>query len=217
MSLKPEVQADLAKLKLDPVAPLLIVDVDEVLAQFMRGFESFVFRHGYEMRIDKFALFQNVYEPGKTTPITMEVGKPLFDAFFEHGIDDLLPSEGAAAALASLSNRVSIVILSNAPAHGRQTRSTWLKRHGLDYPLILNREAKGPAVRQLASMTSGQKAFIDDLLPNLDSVADHAPDVTTFQMIADPRLRPFAPVRPDRHVRHDDWLDLGPALDAVLR
>ncbi|MBX3478899.1 MAG: hypothetical protein KF842_00715 [Caulobacter sp.] len=196
----------------DPKRPLLIVDVDEVLAHFMQGFERFVGRHGYEMRIDKFALFQNVYHADTGAPLDMTRGKQLFDDFFLHGADDLDPVDGAAAALEALSLEMSIIILTNAPDHGRDARSGWLTFHGMDYPMIINSGLKGPIVRDLAARTSGKAGFIDDLLPNLESVAEDAPDVLRFQMIADERLRPFAPTVPDRHHWADDWAEMEPAI-----
>lgn len=206
----------LEDLVIRPAAPLLIVDVDEVLAHFMAGFERYVGRHGYEMRIDRFALFQNLYRPGETEHIDLGTGKKLFDDFFHHGADDLDPVEGAAEALATLSQRAGVVILTNAPAHALESRTGWLSKHGFDYPMILHSGLKGPTIAGMAARTSGPAAFIDDLLPNLDSSAQSAPAVATFQIIADQRLRPYAPTIPDKHDLHEDWATLGPALAAVI-
>ena len=205
--------SDLHSAKIDIHRPLLIVDVDEVLALFMAGFQRFVERHGFEMRLTKFALFQNIYAKGEDNHIDMLVGKTLFDDFFMSGGKDMEPAPGAADALASLSNQASIVILTNAPEHGRDERARWLKRHGMDYPLVINSGLKGPAAASLAARTQRASAFIDDLLPNLSSVAADAPQVKTFQMVADPRLRPLAPSDPDNHTRIDDWTLLHPALE----
>jgi hypothetical protein len=196
----------------DADRPLLIVDVDEVLAQFMQGFERFVGRHGYEMRIDKFALFQNVYKRGSDECVDMAAGKQLFDDFFSDGAGDLHPVQGAAEALARLAQSLTVVILTNAPDHGRDARSGWLTAHGLAYPMIINSGLKGPIVKDLAARTSGRVGFIDDLLPNLESVAESAPDVIRFQMIADERLRPYAPTLPDRHHWADDWAAMEPLI-----
>ena len=204
-------------LDIRPAAPLLIVDVDEVLAHFMAGFERYIGRHGYEMRIDRFALFQNLYRPGEVDHLDIETGKALFDDFFRHGADDLEPVEGAADALAILSQRAGVVILTNAPAHALESRTGWLSKHGFDYPMILHSGLKGPAIAGMAGRTSGRAAFIDDLLPNLESSALSAPAVARFQIIADTRLRPLAPTIPDRHDLHEDWTTLGPALAAVIR
>lgn len=204
-------------LTLSPTSPLLIVDVDEVLALFMAGLERFIARQGYEMRIDRFALFQNIYRAGETQHIDLETGRALFDAFFREGADDLHPVEGAADALADLSRRAGVVILTNAPDCGREARTGWLARHGFDYPMILNSGVKGPMIAELAARTSGPVVFIDDLLPNLESSAESAPHVLRFQSVADPRLRPLAPQALERHPRHDEWTDLKPAIEAVIR
>lgn len=201
---------------IDPARPLLIVDVDEVLARFMEGFGAFVSRRGFEMRIDRFALFQNIYKVGSPDCVDMPTGKVLFDDFFRDGADDLAPVEGAAAALEALSADMTVLILTNAPDHGREARMGWLQTHGLHYPMIINSGLKGPIVRDLAARTSGKVGFIDDLLPNLESVATDAPDVIRFQMIADERLRPYAPTDPSRHLWADDWATMGPLIKGHL-
>jgi hypothetical protein len=208
--------SDLQACAISPAAPLVIVDVDEVLAQFMHGFGVFIGRHGFELRIDRFALFQNIYRPGETEHLDLIAGKALFDDFFRDGADDLVPSVGAAEALADLSTRAGVVILTNAPEHGRLARAKWLKTHGFDYPLIINSGPKGPAAAELAARTSGPAVFIDDLLPQLESVAEKAPSVGRFQMVSDERLRPFAPSAPDRHVRIDEWPRLRAAIEERL-
>jgi phosphoglycolate phosphatase-like HAD superfamily hydrolase len=207
---------DLDHVIVHPKRPLVIVDVDEVLAKFMAGFERYVGRHGYEMRVDKFALFQNIYPLGETNHVEIERGVALFNDFFLHGADDLEPAEGAADALADLSSRADVVILTNAPGHGREARSGWLKKHGFDYPLVINAGLKGPAAADLSQRTAGASAFIDDLLPNLESVAESAPAISRFQMVADERLRPLAPSLPDRHARHDEWPALKAAIEAAI-
>lgn len=204
--------SDLQACAISPAAPLVIVDVDEVLAQFMRGFGAFVERFGFELRVDRFALFQNLYRPGETEHLDLIAGKALFDDFFRDGADDLLPAIGAADALADLSTRAEVVILTNAPEHGRLARIKWLKTHGFDYSLIINSGPKGPPAAELSGRTSGPAVFIDDLLPQLESVAEEAPRVGRFQMVSDERLRPFAPSAPDRHARIDEW----PALKAAI-
>lgn len=207
---------DLDRVIVHPSRPLVIVDVDEVLAKFMAGFERYVGRHGYEMRVDKFALFQNIYPAGEANHVGIERGVELFNDFFLHGADDLEPAEGAADALANLSGRADVVILTNAPGHGREARSGWLTKHGFDYPLVINAGLKGPAAADLSQRTAGASAFIDDLLPNLESVAESAPAIARFQMVADERLRPLAPSLPDRHPRHDEWPALKAAIEAAI-
>ena len=208
--------SDLQTCKVRADAPLVIVDVDEVLARFMHGFETFIARHGFELRFDRYALFQNIYRPGETEHLDLIAGRVLFNDFFRDGSGDLLPAEGAADALADLSIRADVVILTNAPEHGRQSRARWLKTHGFDYPLVINSGPKGPSAAHLAERTASPSVFVDDLLPQLDSVAQSAPWVNRFQMVADERLRPLAPAAPDRHTRIDLWPDLKTAIELKL-
>jgi hypothetical protein len=201
----------------DPLRPLLIVDVDEVLAFFLRGFQGFLNGRGYELRMTSFALFQNLYALGGTKAVAFEEGKALFDDFWEHHTDRLEPVPGAAESLAQLSVTAQIVVLTNAPTAAREGRARWLKAHGMDYPLIINAGLKGPECARLAARTSGPAVFVDDLLPNLLSVAQEAPAITLFQSVADPVLRPLAPTDSAVCARHDDWATLLPALERALR
>ena len=194
----------------------MVVDVDEVLAMFMAGFERFVGGHGYEMRIDRFALFQNIFRPGETEHLDVAAGRKLFERFFERDVEHIDPAPGAREALDALAREAGIVVLTNAPAHGREPRARWLVKHGFDYPMVVGSGPKGPAVAAITAMTAGRAAFIDDLLPNLDSVAEAAPAVATFQHVADQRLRPLAFSAPDRHARIDDWHELGRAIAAAI-
>lgn len=192
-------------LGLDPGRPLVIVDVDEVLGHFMEGFGAFLEGRGLEFRVERFALFQNIYRPGEDAHLAIEEGRRHYDDFFRYGSGEMRVAEGAAEALRRLAEQAGVVILTNAPGQGRLARARWLGRHGLDYPLLLNTGPKGPLAAALADQVRSPAAFIDDLLPNLDSVAETAPKVARFQHVADPRLRPLAPAAPDRHTRIDDW------------
>lgn len=203
-------------MKLDPDAPVAIVDVDEVLAMFMRGFERFLGGHGLEVRIERYALFQNIYRPGEAEHLDVAAGRKLFELFFEADVEDIDPAPGAKEALAALARHSSIVVLTNAPAHSRAPRARWLVKHGFDYPFVVGSGPKGPPVAAIAAKTRGRAAFVDDLIQNLDSVALEAPDVARFQMVADKRLRPLAFADPDRHVRIDEWNELGPAIAAAI-
>jgi hypothetical protein len=194
-----------------------VVDVDEVLALFMRGFERFLEPHGFEMRITRFALFQNVYRRSDGEVMDLEEGRVFFNRFFGEGVGEIEPVPGAREALEQLAKKASIVVLTNAPEHCRQLRAEWLDRYGFPYPLVINAGPKGPAVAALAARTRGPVAFVDDLLPNLASVAAAAPAVARFQHVADERLRPLAPADPEQHPRIDDWPALAEAISQALR
>ena len=193
----------------------MIVDVDEVLGLFMQGFGKFLESRGFEFRVDRFALFQNIYRPGAAEHLELNEGRKLFDDFFRTGCGEIEPAPGAVEALAALSRRAEILILSNAPPDAERLRAEWLRRHGLPRALILSSGPKGPITAALTSQTAPRTAFVDDLIQNLDSVADHSAWTATFQHVADLRLRPLAP-RSDRHRRIDDWIELGAAIEAAI-
>jgi hypothetical protein len=196
--------------------PLVVVDVDEVLGLFMKGFGAFLGERGYEFRIDRFALFQNIYAAGATEHLDLETGRGLFHEFFGSRCAEMEPAPGAIDALNRLGRGAEILILSNAPPQAEQLRGDWLRKHGLAHPLILSSGPKGPITAALVSQTPQRSAFVDDLLSNLDSVREHAPAVATFQHVADERLRPLAPSAPERHPRIDDWAELAAAIEAAV-
>ena len=183
---------------------------------FMRAFGHFIGRHGYELRIDRFALFQNIYRPGESDHLDLIAGRQLFDAFFDLERHEIEVAPGAARAMAALAQSARVIILTNAPAASRPARARWLEENGLPYSLVVNSGPKGVPVATLSALTSGPTAFVDDLLTNLESVAVEAPTVHRFQMIADERLRRFAPTAPDRHRRIDDWAEMGAAIATSL-
>jgi len=207
---------ELSALAIDPERPLLIVDVDEVLGLFFSGFGRFLASRGYELRLERYALFQNIYAPGASEHLDLESGRALFNDFFRVACDEIELAPGAVESLSALARDATIVALTNAPDHARAPRQRWMDRHGLAYPLLLNAGLKGPAVAQIAERTTGRVAFVDDLLVNLESVAEAAPAVRRFQMNADPRLFALAPSVPDKHPNFGDWALLRPAVAEAL-
>ncbi|HEY9217810.1 MAG TPA: hypothetical protein VIO94_07170, partial [Phenylobacterium sp.] len=88
----------------------MIVDVDEVLGLFIEGFGRFVATQGFEFRLDRFALFQNIYRPGEAEHLAIPEGRKLFDAFFETACGEMTPTPGGADALTRLSRHAQIVV-----------------------------------------------------------------------------------------------------------
>jgi hypothetical protein len=206
----------LAEFGLRADRPLVLVDVDEVLGLFVQGFGRFLEMRGLELRLQRFALFESIFEPGEAAHLAVEHGRRHLEEFFRYGAGDIGVAPGAPEALAEIARDASVVILTNAPGQARLARARWLGRHGLDYPLVLNAGPKGPMAAALSAQVEAPAAFIDDLLPNLDSVAEAAPQVARFQMVADPALRPIAPTAPERHRRIDHWPELAQAVKAAV-
>ena len=92
--------------------PLLIVDADEVLLAFARGFDLFLRQRGCYLDFSSYRLHGNVRRMDDNTPlIDVEVTELLQD--FRADLDSLEPIEGAKDAMAELSETMSIVVLSN--------------------------------------------------------------------------------------------------------
>lgn len=191
--------------KLDPARPLIICDADEVLLRFLAGLERFLERNGCYLDLTSFRIHGNVKYHATREAVADETVTKLIGDFFASDTRHLEPVEGAAAALKELSNRAQIVILSNLPETSRDARIENLIEHGMPYPVIAGKGPKGPVVKDLLGDFRQSVVFIDDLPPNLSSVATETPHVHRLHFIADPRLARLLPPAADAHRRIDDW------------
>ncbi len=192
--------------------PVLILDADEVLLRFVEHLEHFFSDEGFELRLTSFQLNGNIYHKDTDRIAKGSVVKDLIGAFFDQRVDSVPAVEGAANALQSLREQYQITILTNVPHHCRSRRERALHDMGFDYPVISNAGEKGPSVSLLQSSAGKPAVFVDDLPPQLASVASHAPHVHRVHFVADPRLARMIDKAPDAHVRIDDWLKLGQHL-----
>jgi hypothetical protein len=190
---------------LDPAKPLIICDADEVLVRFVAGLERFLERQGLYLDLATFALHGNVRNRATNAPVDRVEIARLLDAFFASETGKLDVVAGAADALAALSDRAQIVILSNLPDHARATRADHLRANGMPYPVIAGSGPKGVIVKRLIHGFDKRVVFIDDLPPHLTSVAAETPHVHRLHFIAEPRLAKLLPAAQDAHKRIDDW------------
>ncbi len=212
----PATAAQLAELRLNPGRPLLVVDADEVLFYFMRGFERHLQDQGLYFNWQSFALHGNVRRRADDAVLPQTELGPLLDGFFATATDLLEPVDGAADALAALAPLADIVVLSNLPLHAREARATALHRHGMPYPIIANTGPKGPAMAALLHHGPKRAAFIDDIPHNHASVAKLAPAVHRVHFIADHRLAALLP--PSEHCQHrgESWAAMAQHLAREL-
>ncbi|NOT42068.1 MAG: hypothetical protein HOP13_16445 [Alphaproteobacteria bacterium] len=191
--------------RLDPARPLVICDADEVLLRFLAGLERFLERNGCYLDLTSFRIHGNVKYRATHEAVADETVTKLIGDFFASDTRYLEPVDGAAAALKNLSNHAQIVILSNLPESSRDARIENLVEHGMPYPVIAGKGPKGPVVKDLLGDFAQTVVFIDDLPPNLSSVATETPHVHRLHFIADPRLACLLPPAADAHRRIDDW------------
>ena len=200
----PEIMDQLEALELHPARPLIITDADEVLLRFMERVEHYLDTLGLWIDLSSFALGSNIKSKKTDEPVKVPT---LIEDFFAAETAHIEAAHGAAEALASLSRMAQIVVLTNLPAPHRNERIANLKGHGMDYPVVVNSGLKGPAVKWLTQKVSGPVFFLDDIPHNIDSVAEHAPQVHTIHFVADPRLAKLINKAEGATARIDIWAE----------
>jgi hypothetical protein len=191
-------------LRLDPARPLIICDADEVLVQFVAGLERFLERNGCYLDLASFRIHGNVKHKATGESVADEAVTDLLKAFFASDTRSLDVVPGAAEALAGLSTRAQVVILSNLPETAREARIENLAGHGIHFPVIAGKGPKGEIVKRMVAADQ-RVVFVDDLAPHLASVAAETPHVHRLHFIADQRLAKLVPKAPEAHRRIDDW------------
>ena len=119
----------------------------------------------------------------------------------------------AAEALARLSARVQVVVLTNVPRHARDLRRRNLAALGMDYPMVENAGGKGRALCWMAAHAGAPAAFVDDSLKQHESAARRAPEVTRIHFVGAGHLRRLLPESPAAHHRVEGWAE----CEAVLK
>lgn len=210
------VRPQLDALVLVPGRPLVVTDADEVLFFFLEGFEAYLEDHGHYLDLTSFALIGNVKVAGSGAMATAEAAAVLLDGFFRERTAIMKAVPGAAAALAALSLRAQIVVLSNLPDWAREAREQALELNGMAFPVVVNTGLKGAAVRHMAERVAAPVFFLDDIPRNHMSVAMAAPQVMRLHFVADGRLQKL--IGPAEHCTHrvDDWIEARRLIEAEL-
>ncbi|MGO4835090.1 hypothetical protein AB4144_22810 [Rhizobiaceae sp. 2RAB30] len=215
MSDDPETARQIAELSLDD-RPLLVLDVDDVLLEFVRPFPLYLETRGFELKLASFRLTGNIAERASgRIPEQAEVST-LIDAFFQAQADWQTVIEGAAEAIADLSGGAEVVLLTAMPHRHREARRLHLDALGLPYPLLTTEMAKGPAIAALRGAGRRPVAFVDDQPMNLVSAQDSVADAHLFHLMADNSLRTLLPPPPEGAIVVEGWHDAGPRIARVL-
>lgn len=188
--------------------PTLLVDADEVILRFMEHLELHCNDNGFDVNLESFRLSGNIIHRQSGVAATQETVKELIASFFDERVNDIPPVAGAAEALSELSNTHQIAVLTNIPHKHRERREESLHNLGFPYPVLANSGEKGPAVKTISDALEAPITFIDDLPPQLASVAAHAPHTHLVHFVADPRLAKLIPKAEAAHVRIDKWHQL---------
>ncbi len=203
----PVTLTQLSALELHENQPLIVCDVDEVIVHFLRGLEGFLAENGLWLDPASFALNGNIKYEGGHTPLPVTELGSLLEQFFSEKTGHLELIEGADEALDALSADAQIIMLTNMPNAYRLDRIKNLGGHGIHFPVVANAGPKGPTVKHIAETVTTPIIFIDDTPSNVNSVADHAPDVHILHFMQDHRFRRHLPDLNGIIASVDNWDD----------
>lgn len=215
MSDDPETARQIAELSRD-TRPLLVLDVDEVLLEFVRPFIGFLNAQKLNLQTTSFRLRGNIVEMDSGTVLSDERVTGVLGDFFDAQSDWQTAAERAAPAIAGLADRAEIVMLTAMPHRHRDKRRAHLDTLGFPYPLLTTEADKGPAIRQLRGDQKRPVAFVDDIPRNLVSVQTEVPDAHLFHLMAHSEFRALVMPLPNGIVVVDDWDDAVPKIAAAL-
>lgn len=215
MSDDPETARQIAELSRD-TRPLLVLDVDDVVLEFLPPFMRYLNAQDMELRLDSFRLHGNVRLLGSGAEVDAERVTQMITDFFDVQADWQLPAAGAADAIAGMAEAAEIVLLTAMPHRHREVRRRHLDALGFPYPLVTTERAKGPALRQLRGDGARPIAFVDDIPHNLVSARAALADANLFHLIVTPGLRALLPPLPDTIHPVDSWAEAAPKIRAAL-
>jgi hypothetical protein len=200
VTIDPETERQIAELARDP-RPLLVLDVDDVLLEFIRPFPRFLEKQGLQLKLDSFRLFGNVVEVESGNAVAQDRVSGLIDDFFVAQAEWQGLMEGAAETLEAFARKAEIVLLTAMPHRHRETRRVHLDALGL-----------GPAIKLLRGETDRPVAFVDDQPRNLVSARDMVPDTCLVHLIAHEELRALLPPVPHGIRSVETWDEARPII-----
>ncbi|RUV11225.1 hypothetical protein EOD00_10360 [Mesorhizobium sp. M7A.T.Ca.TU.009.01.3.1] len=215
MSDDPETARQIEELAADD-RPLLVLDVDDVVLEFIRPFPNFLKARGYGLTLASFRLTGNIAETASGRLIEQPEVTALLADFFDAQADWQNITDGASEALAGLGDRAEIILLTAMPHKHRAVRRVHLDALGLSYPLLTTEMAKGPAVAKLRGKAGRPVVFVDDQPHNLASGRESVADAELFHLMADNSLRAFLPPVTDDVVVVQDWHEAAPKITSAL-
>lgn len=215
MSDDPETTRQIAELVRSEL-PLLVLDVDDVVLEFIRPFPVYLRERGFELKFDSFSLNGNIADLASGERVDKEQVSRLVDDFFDVQHDWQELAESAADTIALLASSVEVVLLTAMPHRHRARRRALLDRLDLPYPLVTTERAKGPAIKLLRGAHPRPVAFVDDMYHNLLSARDTVAGVHLFHLMADNSVRALLPPVPEGITRVEHWRDAGPKIAKAL-
>lgn len=176
--------------------PLAVFDVDDVVLQFILPFIAYLGDRGLKLEPRSFRLHGNILDASSGEALDDAAVSALILDFFDHQEQWQTPFAGTVSGLHTLSRQADIVFLTAMPPLYQDKRRRLLDLFDLPYPLIATESPKGPVVQQLHGKRPLPLAFVDDMVRNLESVAEHAPQSLRLHMVPRTEIHRHAPRAP---------------------
>ncbi|MBN8830935.1 MAG: HAD family hydrolase [Sphingomonadales bacterium] len=189
--------------------PLIVSDCDEVLMHMVVPFRAWLDElHGIHFDFSV-GFVRALRHKDSGDPVERARVWSLLSAFFREEMHRQTPIAGAVEAMARLSERADVVIVTNIGPEMAAARAAQIHAHALPYEVIGNPggTGKGPAVAKLIQERGAPLTFfIDDLASNHVSVAQDVPACWRLHMVGEPELAPHVETAIEAHARIDDWV-----------
>lgn len=188
--------------------PLVVVDIDEVVLEFVAPFMAWLEANGHELRPQSFRLTGNIYAKKTGQAATKESVSGFLESFFGEHDAWQKPVSGARDTLAEIESAhgADVVFLTAMPPRHHTRRRALLDLHGFSHPMIATEDAKGEAVRTLVrGFPDKPVAFIDDLPTNHASVLQAVPGALGLHLMAFEPMRRHLPPMPAGVTSVADW------------
>ncbi|MEF2550229.1 hypothetical protein VQ042_02500 [Aurantimonas sp. A2-1-M11] len=195
---------------------LLILDIDEVVLEFIAPFGDLLAEYGARLHPESFRLTGNVRSVSTGTALTGNELDQLTVRLYQEQEVRQRPVAGVTEALARLAERADILFLTAMTPGYYDVRRALLDREGLTYPMIATERSKGAVVAELLERWRGTSIFVDDLPPNLASVRKSAPTTHLVHLMANHVFRQHLPPLPTGARSAADWPDARSIIDGIL-
>ncbi|KAA0970126.1 hypothetical protein FPY71_06200 [Aureimonas fodinaquatilis] len=214
MANRKPVTAGPALSELKPEKPhLLVLDIDEVVLQFIDPFVSILNENGATLHPEEFKLTGSAKSMSTGQALGGNELKQLVMRLYDEQETRQPLVPGAASALANLSEHADIVFLTAMTPSYHARRRQYLDASGLNFPMIATERPKGSVIHELAQLWTGPIAFVDDLPSNLAEVRRSAPDTGLLHFMASKLFWPYLPALPSGVQSARTW----PQAETMIR
>ncbi|MFD1743866.1 hypothetical protein ACFSE1_00155 [Rhizobium helianthi] len=188
--------------------PLLVCDVDDVVLEFLLPFEGYLTSLGHRLVQRSYRLHGNILSTLDDRPLADDVVSQLILDFFAAQETWQTPFGDAVHTLKRLGEQADIVFLTAMPPRFTEIRRRLLDSLDLTFPLLATERPKGPVIRSMHGDRQLPVAFIDDMVHNHHSVAEHVPECLLVHLMPQTEMHKHAPKPGPNVLQASDWRDV---------